>query len=287
MKYSEFDEAKYSNFRKNLIKEKENDVQKNFLNIVRDTPTFIDYMKNEIGISKGDEVPLYESKLTENEFKELPTDIENSLFQAWIDLTPQTACRSSFWAYVTFKHIEAGKIDSCYLATNGGNLSGGKCRIDTVLAENSNIDPVVRTILRYLGGLPEARGRRSVYTDCSFARAWWRSYYSQNVCKETNSDPLKINQVLNKDKTCWEVLINLTVSRNSVLGDERVRSALISSLADQIGVMDKAILFNTEKLGLLSRLIGTRQAIQELGILSVGDIKDMISTDLFPIVFSE
>lgn len=285
MKYIEFDESNYSNFRKNLIKEKGNDVQKNFLKITRDTPTFINFMKSELGISKGSEFPIYEGKLTENEFKELPTEIETCMFQLWKDLTPETACRSSFWAYVTFKHIEAGKIDSCYLATNGGNLSGGKCRIDTVLAEDSKIDQVIRTILRYLGGLPEARGNRSVYSNCSFARAWWRGYISESVCKETNSDPDKINQVLNKDRSYWELLINLTVSNNSVLGDERVRSALISSLADKVGVMDKDTLFNTDNLKSLSRLIGTRQAIQELGILSADQIKNMITTDLFPIVF--
>lgn len=285
MRYSEFDEVKYSHFRKKLIKDKESEIQKNFLLITRNTSTFISHMINEIGITKGDEIQLYDGTLTENEFNELPFDIENSLFQSWKELTPAVACRSSFWAYVTFKHIEAGKLNSCYLSTNGGSFSKGKCKIDTVLAEGSNIDSVVRTILRNLGGLPEARGNRSVYINCSFARAWWRGYISESVCKETNCDPEKIKQVLNKNKSYWEVLINLTVSKNSVLGDERIRSALISSLADQIGVMDKAILFNTEKLKSLSRLIGTRQAIQELGILNVDDIKDMITTDLFPLVF--
>ena len=82
---------------------------------------------------------------------------------------------------MTFRHIEEGRIESSFLAANGGGNVTGAQRIDAALnastgrgGDASLLDRCVRTVLRRLGGLPEARGNRSVYVNCPLARAWWR-----------------------------------------------------------------------------------------------------------------
>lgn len=285
MKYAEFDEINYTDFKMKLIQNKESLNQEEFLHIVRDTPTFISYMRTQIGFSIGDEILQYNERLSEDTFKILPPVIEKKLFKIWDNLPPSTACRSSFWAYVTFKHIEAGIIDSSYLAATGGSRSEGKYRIDMALTKKNKSDPLVRDVLRCMGGLPEIRGNRSVLTNCFFGRAWWRGHISKLVCAETGGDLDKINLVLTKNQRYWEGLISLIVSQNPVLGDVSVFSALICSLADQIGDVDDTILFNEMNLKSLVKMIEEKQAFQELGVQEIHYLKYMFKNVFFPKVF--
>ncbi len=276
MEYAEFNGSNYTSLRKRLLKQKGSEDQKFFLEAVRDSEHFLKFieMEKDIFLTSGSDFPLYEGCLTENEFKMLSETVENKMLEIW-DISPAVACRTSFWAKVTVDHVKAGKIESYYLAGKG---IGGKERIDKVLVKGGEkIDDVVHTVLRCLGGLPEKRGNRSVYTDCSFARAWWQGYIAKEVSSETKTDIVKINRVFRK-KTCWEKLIELTVSRNSVLGDSKVRSSLISCLADET---DDEI-FKGEKIEQLSRMLGVRQAIQELGVLDIDELKELISKELIP-----
>ncbi len=176
MQYEEFDGEAYTELRKDLLREKGSPLQCEFLEAVRQSGEFLEFMKERVPVDRGEQLPLYEEELSEQVYKDPPQDVEKELYSAWRKVPPRTACRATFWAAVTMQHIEADKIRSSYLAANGASVGSGAQRIDLALAgrEPKAIDACVRTVIRSMSGLPEARGNRSVYVDCPLARAWWR-----------------------------------------------------------------------------------------------------------------
>ena len=165
--YAEVDGAAYERLRKSLLREKGGDRQREFLAAARSSERFLDYFGREAPVTAGATVPVYEDYFTEESYRDPPADVEEELYAVWLELTPRVACRATLWAAVTLDHIDHGRIESCFLAGDGGSKSGttGAQRIDYVVAkaDPKPIDDCVRTIMRNLSGLPEARGNRSVY----------------------------------------------------------------------------------------------------------------------------
>ena len=158
MEYKELDDTKYSELRSELIDKKGSDKQLEFLEVVKDNKAFIEYIEDYDSTEDGKELKLCE-KLTEFEFKEPTKEVENELYDKW-DITPAQACRTTFWGKVTLEHIKNERINAYYLAANGGTLPGGLERIDEALksGDTKKIDSIVRTVIRRMSGLPEARG---------------------------------------------------------------------------------------------------------------------------------
>ena len=132
--YEEFEDAAYTKLRKALLRTKGGPNQEEFLEAARRSGLFLDYL-NAVPVSGARCPALVPEPLTEGEFRAPPQDTEERLYSAWCDLTPRVACRSTFWARLTCRHIEAGRIESEYLAGNGGNLAGGGERIDPPLPD--------------------------------------------------------------------------------------------------------------------------------------------------------
>ena len=283
MTYLAFRDDDYTSLRRGLLQAKGKKLQVEFLEAARDSKSFIAHIERCIGLKdEGEPFDLWADLLSESEYKEPPKTVERELFEKWKNLTPAQASEETFWGYVTLEHIKKGIIEAPYLAANGGNLPGGLERIDKALKEKQEqtIDSIVRTILRRLGGLPEARGSKSVYVNCPFARAWWRGYIAEEICRETNADYDKVVRTLTVTSTYWEELMVLIVSRNSVLGDSNVRTALIWALSELVEGKDedknKKQLFQVEALKKISRKIGIRSSWQELGVFSVKDLKQIM-----------
>ena len=282
MPYAEFEDASYTELRKNLLKQKGSDYQLEFLSALRYSSEFPDWVRTRIKVEHGDSLPILEEPLTESEFKDPPKSTEKWIFDTWESISPANACRVTFWGFMSLRHIEEGRIQPFYLVANGGALTGGLERIERALKEGNNneVDSIVRTALRRMSGLPEARGNRSVYVNCPFARAWWRGYLAREVREITDAELANVVKVLTISQSYWEGLINFVVSRNSVLGDAKVRTALIWALSDFINNENKHHLFHEKTLGRIQRLIGIRSAWQELGVFSVNEIKEIIKDEL-------
>ena len=157
--HKELKDSDYTRVRRNLLRIKGGPLQRDFLKAVRNNQTFLDYIRLEISTEGSYKLPLSPDPMTEDEFKTPPADTETRLYESWAELTPRIACRSTFWANFTCRHIEAKKINAVYLAANGGNMSGGAERIDRALMETGEkqpkmMDSAVRTVLRQLGGIP-------------------------------------------------------------------------------------------------------------------------------------
>ena len=279
--YREFDDAAFSRFRRRLLRTKGSIDQREFLLAVRDDEEFLRVLQSEIVTRGSGEPELCPDPLTESEFKQPPANTEVELFSAWSSLTPRVACRTTFWANLTRRHIESGRIRAAYLAANGNAGAGGAERIDRVLhAEGEGaaklIDDCVRAVFRRLGGLPEARGNKSVYVDCPLARAWWRERLVAEVSKGDAGRAADVREVTRVNQTYWEELVVLVVSRNSVLGSREVRDTFILSLAELMAEDRKTPLRIGKNLRAACRMVGTIQASRELSVLAEGELRKLM-----------
>ena len=278
MAYKEFSDSDYPAFQKRLLDKKEIILRETFLDSVRDDQTFIKWVEDRVELAdEGDAFELWASHLSEAQYKELPKADEKELFEKWKSLTPAQASHETFWGYVTLGHIERGIIKATHLAASSGISPSGLERIDQALSSGQDelIDSAIRTILRRLSGL-RARGARSVYVDCPFARAWWRNHIAHQIHKETGADLNRIIEVLTVSQDYWERLIVLIVSRNSVLGDNKIRTALIWALSERINDRSNVNLFSSSALKTVSRQIGRRAALLELGVFEIDELKEQI-----------
>ena len=199
------------------------------------------------------------------------------LYTAWSAVTPAVACRSTFWAHVTLEHVRKGRIESVYLAANGGNLPGGAERIDFALQDKTTkapdgIDACVRTALRRLGGLPEVRGNRSVYVDCPFARAWWRERMVEQAADGDQEIAAYVRSVIRIHQTYWEKLVDRIVFRNSTFGSTNIRNAFMRALAQFIQSNPETELAKTDGLQRLCRRATAYQGNRELSILNESEL---------------
>ena len=280
-KYKEFDDAAFTSFRKRLMRSKGNTFQRALLSAVLDgNQAFASLIRSGIQTDGDGEVSLFSQRFSEREFVGMPASAERGLYINWSSLPRRIACRASFWGHLTTRHIEQGLLNPEYLA-GSGNTRGGRERIEQALASAEEsaakmIDDCVRSILRRLSGLPEARGNKSVYTDCPFARAWWREKMVGDIGKDDNERAYLARQVLRINQSYWETLIVMIVSRNSSLGSENVLHALILSLADLFEREPKSPLKAAPQLRLLCRSIGAAQAARELSILDESELRDMM-----------
>lgn len=281
MNPKQLDASAYTIFRKSLIREKGSERQLSFLESARQDLNFLEFIRGEVPTTNGDEIPVYGANLSEHEYKDPPSDTERALHESWSGVIPAVACRAAFWGEVTLRHIEEGRIRASYLAANGGALSGGLERIDRALSEGNEtaIDSCVRAIIRRLSGLPE-RGNRSPYVDCPFGRAWWRERIAAEVCSSTSESRANVLGILRLKQSYWEEFINLIVSRNSIIGDKKVRDALVHSLIKQRANSDRSPIFTSAKLQKLCRLLGVRGAWQEFGVLEMSFLNSLISEEI-------
>ncbi len=283
--YTEFEESGYSRLRRFLIRKsaKGSPAQREFLAAARDSGKFLAYMKNAVAVREGIELQPLAEQMSEAEFGNPPSDTEQRLFEAWGGLTSRIACRTEFWGLVTYRHIEEGRIESSFLAANGGGNVSGAQRIDAAFnaagdEATSLLDGCVRTVLRRLGGLPEARGNRSVYVNCPLARAWWRErLVSEVATNEGEGLERQIRAVVHPEsQQYWEELVTFVVSRNSVFGSVAVRDILIRTLAAVIDENPTTPLRTADELKRVCRSVSSVQASLELSVVPPEDVKTMM-----------
>ena len=283
--YAELDDAGYTKLRRSLIRKsaKGSPAQQEFLSAARETGRFLAYMKDAVGVQKGAELEPLAERMSEAEFGNPPSDTEQRLFEAWCGLTPRVACRTAFWARVTYRHIEEGRIESSFLAANGGGNVSGAQRIDAALSATgekatSQLDKCVRSVLRRLGGLPEARGNRSVYVNCPLARAWWRERLVAEVATDQGEGlEREIRAVVHPEsQQYWEDLVTFVVSRNSVFGSVTVRNILIRTLAKVLDENPTSPLRTADELKRVCRSVSSIQASFELSVVPPEDVQTMM-----------
>ena len=279
--FLELDDSAYTRRRLDLLRTKGSDRQREFLGQVRDSADFLEVFA-DLPLRGSASAELSPYPMTESEYKDPPGDTEEDLYTSWSALTPSVACRCAFWAKVTLDHVREGRIQSVYLAANGGSLPGGAERIDAVLQDKTleaprRVDSCVRTVLRRLGGLPEVRGNRSVYVDCPFARAWWRERIVAEAAGGDDESARHVRRVVRIHQTYWEKLVDRIVFRNSTFGSTNIRNALLRALAQFLRDNPDSELANYQSFQRLCRRTTAYQGTLEMGVLSDSELDDLMA----------
>lgn len=283
--WGELKDSSYTRLRKQLLRKKGSPLQREFLASLESRELFCRRMEEWVGFEPGDVLPTVVTRLSESQFSKPPLSTEREMFATWHNVLPAQACRTTFWGRVTVWHIEAEKIEPWFLVSQNEKGKGGRVRIEELRRQGSekDIDDAVRTSLRRMSGLPEARGAlRSVYADCPLARAWWRCYLATEACERSGANRDDVLNVFRRSTTYWEKLIMLVISRNSVVGDAGVRTALVWALSEFVEDEAWAHLFKAEMLERIARALGIRLAWQELSVLPIRELKELILREMLP-----
>lgn len=273
-----------SKVRGDLVKLPDDDLrrqkQKEFAELSMDSNSgkFVGYFRSHCKTEPldGGDISCPERPFTEAEFSDPPQDTERAVFRALRNLPQKLACSPAFWASYHLGIIESDIIKPSYLA-KGQIGKSGQGRIEKALVScgKKPLDDCVRTILRRMGGLPEARGSVSVFQDCRTARAWWRGFFADEVCREMGTDEDKVWKALRTNQV-WEQLTGYVVQKLTVLGDTKIRIPLIAYVADIDPVPN-----DRETVQNILNRIGQRTAYQMMGVLSPREnleiIKDICS----------
>lgn len=295
--FAERDDSAYTVLHRSLLAEKGGVMQRRFLIALKDPETFLDFMDEQAQPTSGESVERFTGALTEQSFKELPAASEQAIYKIWSNVPPRVACRTSFWANVTLQHLRLGVLEQAWwLAANGGKNEAGDERIDRTLellseeddSGSKQADQCVRTALRRMGGLPAARGNRSVYVDCSFGRAWWRERLIKRLLEREGVESRKaLLDVVRCSQAYWENLVTMIVSRGSVFGSVDVQDAFINSMAKHFQATPETPLKTAKMLTVALRRLSNISAARELGLLEFEEIGTLVDDLLHHVARSE
>ena len=286
--YTEFDENAYNRMVRKLRDDE--DSQREFLESLKTKGKFIEWINNKAKLhaektENSVKLELLENELLESEYNDTPYDTEKNIYDKWKHLTPIMAIRRPFWAWLTYQHIRNDIIKPHFLLSFKEQNSDNNIeeKIDNLLSKDKKDEMKQEVIvsLRKLGGIREVRGNRSIYADCRLARAWWRGYMTERVCNDKDigirATRKSISILFHSSPTYWERLVDFIVLKNSILGDEKVRNALVAILAilsegDDDGETVRKIPFLENVLFQL----GARIAFQELAVLDSDELSNAI-----------
>ncbi len=183
-------------------------------------------------------LPDIPPKFSASQFINPPPDTTCSWFSTWKNLERGDAANPGVWAYITRQMIAEGKLrpyDLMLSLTDKGDEFTGKMKIENAFTargeeREKKMDECVRNFLRRWCGLHEARGTRSLYQDCPFAKAWWQCHIAQSV-KSTGKAITPIS--LFQKKPVWTQLSDKMAARLTVLGDENIRNGIIMFLTEE------------------------------------------------------
>ena len=223
------------------------------------------------GLQAGVTPPVTAIRLSEREFTDPPWSTECAIAKTWATLPPSLAARPETWTRIHVEMVEQDRIKSSYLAADGSGHSGrGRIALALKGTDPQQVDACVRSVLRRLGGVIEARANRTAFLDCPLARAWWRHRYATETYATFGRDPVEVLSAALRPTFRWEPLVEAMVSKLTVIGDRVIRPAIVQCLADGAGGTGREV---ADVLG----WIGRRSTVQALGALGSDDVLQIVA----------
>ena len=279
--YEEFDDVTYTRFRGSLLRTKGSTHQRDFLKATRNDADFLKFLRDAIATDGTRPLPLL-SRTPDGERVQTSTcKYRNSLVQllgrvdaadclSYHDLGESHLPPHRRWSN---QRGVLGRQRWSWRQWRGTDRQGMG---DDGKTATKAIDDCVRTVLRRLSGLPEARGNRTVYVDCPLARAWWRERLVAEISQGDPDQAESVRLVARVNQTYWEELVTLVVSRNSVLGSHAIRDSFVLSLGDLLSKKPETPLRLSQNLRLACRTIGAIQASRELSVLNEREVRSLM-----------
>ena len=189
------------------------------------TAAFLDYLENELRTPMPLEADLPPMRpVTPAEAFNPPFELEMRLAEAWAGhISPRNAAQSAYWTLCYGGWFKQGLLGD----DPGAILVTGKPG-----PQSKTPDQFVRTLMRNIGGLHHVRGPVSVFSDCPFARAWWRDRIAAEVANVEGAQISREDAHIALHRNpIWETLISLCVRRVTVVNSRAVRAALVALIA--------------------------------------------------------
>lgn len=247
-----------------------NDDQREFLRLAAGEGTEFCSEVRSWGLRPGRTPPVTDTRLSERELADPPWSTERSIAATWADLPVNLAARPETWTRIHVEMIEQGRIRSSYLAAN--NTESGRGRIVQALKgkDPQQVDACVRTVLRRLGGVIEARANRTSFLDCPMARAWWRHRYATEAYNAFGRHTVEALSAALRPTFRWEALVEAMVSKLTVIGDSTIRAAIVQCLADGAGGTGREVAD-------MLVWIGRRTTVEALGALGPDYVRLLVA----------
>ena len=225
------------------------------------------YLRGSLGLEPQEQIsaPAFpRMALTPNEYLNPPIPLERELGRAWAKpVSARWASRPVFWLLCHIEWIEHGRLGA-------GDLTAA------LLAAPSNpdLEGRIRNLLRRTGGIPYVRGKTSVFSDCTLARAWWRYRLSQEIEAVTDRDvsAATAHEVLHANRPAWETLVMLSLRRLTVLNQPRARAAIVRELSARLredGTINKD---QVRAAAIAIARVGLRHSVDHLGHTALANI---------------
>ncbi len=218
------------------------------------------YLRKQLGIDADERIgapPFPREALSVNEYRDPPRELEVDLGRAWATaVSPRWASRAFYWLLCHVDWIEQGRLGE-------GNLrpmlmEGGRDR---------ELEGRVRNLLRRTGGIPVIRGKVSVFSDCTLARAWWRHRLSQEIARVTNGETpaQKAHRILHHNRPAWERLALLSIRRVTVINHAEARAAVVDQLGRRLEADGRIREKHVQRIAGTIARVGLRYSIPHVG----------------------
>ena len=277
------------------------DFRRGLLESAHKPDEFIGFVESAMRSASGGEIvdgdqqmKLPEFPFCEREFANLPPDTMRDMAALWSDMEKRDASEPGVWARVNLRMVESGKVKPEFFAAglNGGDSAKGLHRIQHALQSQNEqaITNCARLIVRSFAGCPQIRGIRTLYQDCSPARAWWVCRLASEAAQELAQTDEERTQLFEsaldilQRRLVWENLSERIVSRLTVLGDIKVRNGIILFLAEMREDGDASRFLKGEDLKRLFRRIGQMCAWRALGYFESAGVSGIIRDEIVPTI---
>lgn len=189
------------------------------------TPALIGYLKKQFDIKSRaemfeteQEAPLLVRKLTVDEARYVPVELEREIAVSFETIGAEDAVRPAFWTAAHIVWAEEGLLEDGWAIK---------------LAGKDN-DTTARNVCRFLGGLPHVRGKVSVLVNCPLSRVWWRVRMAQRIA-DASEDNLTFDDIHRTlhHLPVWEVVAEELVRRVAVMNEPRALAALFTRFFDE------------------------------------------------------
>lgn len=182
------------------------------------TPALVEYLRGHLDIKNRSamleseqKVPLLVRKLTADEARLVPVELEREIAVSLETVSAEDAVRPAFWTAAHIVWAEEGLLEDGWASKLVGK----------------DDDTTARNVCRYLGGLPHVRGKISVLINCPLSRAWWRVRMAHRIADASEHYLTfeETHRMLHRPPV-WEVFTEELVRRLAVMNELRALAAI-------------------------------------------------------------
>ena len=186
------------------------------------------YLRRELRLDRSLPIVPLHRKLSPREVATPSLELEQELWEHWketLPIYPREASLPIFWCVAYIQWIEDGSL--------GDDLRSALIRARNIKDSKKLLDAETRSGLYNLGGLPEVRGRVSVFSNCPLARAWWRCRYSEEISDFLGGGITfqEAHSALYWKYSIWDDFTRIPLRRITLLSDPKLRAAIVAYLA--------------------------------------------------------